>query len=345
MSRETINTLALKGARAQHPTAPKLQDLPRDQKKLLNMLQFRRPANSATEAAFNRRYLRPMGAVQDPYGNHWITIPGNDSILFSSHTDTVHKESGIQALLYGGGIISAKDSNCLGADCTVGVWLMLEMIKKKVPGIYVFHAEEEIGGLGSYAIATETPERLQTVKFAIAFDRKGYDEIITHQANGRTASDEFAHSLARILEPLPYAPSEHGSFTDTANYSGFISECTNIGVGYFRQHEDCEHLDILHAVKLRDALISADWTALISTRDPFVKEPRKYTWGARRLTLSEDDEPYVKWWETPKHAEPPVPISLAQFVLDYPTAVASFLEQNGFREEDITSFMWGEETG
>ena len=355
MSRET-NVLSLKAKRSKHPTAPKLANLPRDQKKLLNMLQFKRPANSGTEAAFNRRYLRPVGARPDQFGNHWLTIPGNDALMFSSHTDTVHKEHGIQALLYGGGIVSAKDSNCLGADCTVGVWLMLEMIKKKIPGIYVFHAEEEIGGCGSNAIATETPDRLKNVKFAIAFDRKGYDEIITHQYSGRTASDEFAHSLASVLKPLDYGPSEHGSFTDTANYADLIPECTNISVGYFRQHESVEHLDIPHAAALRDALISADWSKLVCARDPTVQEAKAYKWVGKGLRGSWwkdakkdekiDTSPYVKWWQDPKYAYSDEPdrgeTRLHEFVRSHPVAVATFLEQNGFRKEDIEDFMWGD---
>ena len=51
-----------------HP--PKLDALPRDLKKLLTMLQHRRPANSGTEAQFIRRYIRPMGAAPDLYGNY-----------------------------------------------------------------------------------------------------------------------------------------------------------------------------------------------------------------------------------------------------------------------------------
>lgn len=334
---------------AKHAKIHKLADLPRDQRKLLNMLMFKRPANSGTEATFNRKYLRPMGARPDQFGNHWVVIPGNSDLLFSSHTDTVHRTPGLQTLQYGGGIVSAKESNCLGADCGVGVWLMLEMIKKKIPATYIFHAEEEIGGIGSNSIATETPEMIRGVKYAIAFDRMGYDEIITHQYCGRTASDEFAVSLANLLKPLEYGPSEHGSFTDTANYSELIPECTNISVGYFKQHQESEHLDITHAAALRDALVAADWTQLTCHRDPSIKEPRKYVWGGKgSKSLSWEDSAsagYEKWRQDPKYAysEDPEPATLASFVRDYPTAVATFLEQNGFSKDDVERFMWGED--
>lgn len=31
-------------------------------------------------------------------------------------------------------------SSCLGADCTTGIWLILEMIETACPGVYVIHA-------------------------------------------------------------------------------------------------------------------------------------------------------------------------------------------------------------
>lgn len=46
-------------------------------------------------------------------------------------------------------IPAPNSSNCLGADCTTGVWLILEMIKARVPGIYVIHNDEEVGCVGA----------------------------------------------------------------------------------------------------------------------------------------------------------------------------------------------------
>ncbi len=92
---------------------PALNALPRNVRKLMTMLQFKRPAGSRSEALFNQRYIRSMGARPDAHGNHWLVIPGNDEIMFSSHTDTVHKTPGTQSLMYGAGALSAKDSNCV----------------------------------------------------------------------------------------------------------------------------------------------------------------------------------------------------------------------------------------
>lgn len=164
--------------------------------------------------------------------------------------------------------------NCLGADCTVGVWLILEMIAAKVPGVYVIHADEEVGRVGAEAITTEHAKHMRDgslspyywidlVDVAISFDRKGTNEIITHQS-GRTrcASDAFADSLSAVLSPDLVAngyselvKSDKGSFTDSYSYRGLVNECINLCVGYTAQHTSSEKQDIKFAVIMRNALI------------------------------------------------------------------------------------------
>jgi hypothetical protein len=244
---------------------------------LLHMLTYMRPHGSDTERAFINRYIAPTGAKPDDFGNLWLTI-GQSPIMWCSHTDTVHKKPGKQRVLYGAGLASADKSDCLGADCTTGVWLMLQMIRAKVPGTYVFHRAEEIGGKGSAWIAKNLPGRLSKFQFAIAFDRMGTDEIITHQMGWRCASDAFAESMARALMPLIYVGSDGGSFTDTANYVGIVPECTNIAVGYYGQHGKNETQDIDHALALRDRLCTAGFSKLVCQRDPTMPD-EEYTGG------------------------------------------------------------------
>lgn len=263
---------------------PRFKQLPVSVKRLLHMLSYKRPAASATEAEFIEKYVIPCGARADTFGNYWFAVPEADGsaskILWSSHTDTVHKEAGKQTVSYYAGQTWTEKSNCLGADCGVGVWLMLEMISARVAGTYVFHAEEEIGGNGSAWVAAKGADLLKNFDFAIAFDRKGTNEIITEQWKGRTASDVFAESLASVLDGFGYKPSPLGSFTDTANYAEIIAECTNIGVGYYGQHTKDEWLDVDHAVRLRDALVTADWSGLVKARDP-TEVPAWKGWGKR----------------------------------------------------------------
>ena len=231
---------------------------------LLTMLRTMRPAGSQTERDFVQQWIEPLGTKSDGYGNQWLTI-GDSPILWSCHTDTVHTKAGTQYVGFKDGCAYVTRSNCLGADDTTGVWIMRHMIKAGVPGTYVFHRAEEVGGLGSNWIAQNTPERLAGFDFAIAFDRMGYEDIITYQC-GETASEAFADTLASALAPLTYAAAD-GVFTDTAVYADLVPECSNISIGYHRQHTADEWQDVDYAMMLLDRLTTADFSGLQAVRD------------------------------------------------------------------------------
>lgn len=303
---------------------------------------------------------------------------GTDSpILFSSHTDTVHKAAGKQQVIYGQGTAWSEDSNCLGADDTTGVWLMMNMIRAGVPGTYVFHSDEEIGGLGSNFVAKKLPHKLKGIKYAIAFDRKGYVDIVTHQFAGMTASDEFAKSLASILHPLTFAPSDGGTFTDTANYADIVPECSNLAVGYFHQHTAKEWQDCDFAIQLLDALIAADWSKLVCKREPgdygetiFSRHSNgHFNWdeydtypssgGARSTPLVQvNGASYyagalpnkytvaptgtaITWpLRATKKKATPTQTTVEDYCRRYPQEVAMFLESCGFNVADMEDFIY-----
>jgi hypothetical protein len=235
------------------------------------MLQYRRPAFSETERKFIRKYIEPFGAKPDEFGNYILKI-GDAPVLWSSHTDTVHYVHGMQQVWVDKAKQFAwtdtKKSNCLGADCTTGVYVMLRMIEAGVPGLYIFHRDEEAGGGGSSHIAKKTPELLDGIKYAIAFDRKGSNSIITHQWGGRCCSSEFAKALG---EHLMMKEDSGGTFTDTANYTDIIPECTNISVGYMNQHTAGEWQDLQFAEELVKLMLTLDVASLPVARDPKAK--------------------------------------------------------------------------
>lgn len=263
---------------------------------ITEMLTYCRPAGSASEWAFIERFIAPIpGAYEDAYGNWIVQTSDTARILFSCHTDTVHHRDGRQTIHVTADNIahlskrSKQTSSCLGADDTAGCWLMLHMIAANVPGTYVFHYGEERGCLGSRALARECYDWLATFDVAIAFDRRGTTDIITHQNGSRCCSQIFAYSLAAALDTagLPgYAP-EHGIYTDTAEYVDAIAECTNLSVGYASEHRSTETLDLTHLARLRDALVHLDWASLIVDRDPTVPDPDD-TWGIRWNTTTPD---------------------------------------------------------
>lgn len=255
---------------------PAANPLTRRSQLLLDMLAFSRPGGGPTEALFIDKFIRPHNPTEDNYGNlHIIIGQPNPNILFSSHTDTVAHKEGSQTIVMNGDFAELgrkKAGRCLGGDCTTGVWIMIEMIKAKIPGLYIFHRDEEIGGKGSSYIKNQTPDVLADIDFAIAFDRKGYQDCITHQGYERTASDAFAVSIAKVLH-LPYLPDDTGLFTDTANYTNLVSECSNLSIGYFDNHGPKERQDVPFANNLLDALLQADFSKLVSEREPGTYDP------------------------------------------------------------------------
>ena len=247
---------------------------------LISMLEYRRPEGSRSERKFISRFILPTMAVPDKRGNYSIRI-GSAPIMWSCHTDSVHRMGGMQVLKrvgdFGIGVSDGDKSNCLGADDAAGVWLMCEMIRAKVEGLYVFHRNEEHGCVGSRWLVKNTPELVKGIKFAVALDRRDKDDIITHQSGSRCCSDEFAKSLAEQLD-MGYKPSPNGSFTDTAQYTGLIGECTNLSVGYKFAHSKTEEQDGLFLLNLKDKLVKVDVNKLVEKRKAGEVEARTYSY-------------------------------------------------------------------
>lgn len=260
--------------------------------RLQRILEWRRPAESESEQNFVANFLVPtltqlgQDVAYDTYGNIACQI-GTPVTIFSSHTDTVHTNGGTQKLCYDNALHhiftdKSEGSNCLGADDGTGIWLMLHMIENQVPGFYIFHRDEEIGGCGSSALVKQFGEKLKQYKHCIAFDRRGTTDIITHQGGRRTASDAFAAALGKHLPK--YKASPNGSFTDSKNYTDFVSECTNLSVGYYNQHTSSEYQDVKFAVKLANSLVKVPWHELPAERIPGSNEyqtydkPVQYSW-------------------------------------------------------------------
>jgi len=261
------------------------------EKTLISMLEYKRPHGSYSENNFINRFIKPYINLTDEYGNLYAFIDGVDNselptLLFTAHTDTVHKTSGKQEIniilgkdnpvvkLWSGidnnRFAIVKNSECLGADDGVGVFLLLAMVQhyKENPPPYniafAFYRNEEAGGIGSAASLKTKDESLlnilENVDKVISLDRAGYDDIITSQG-ARCCSDKFA---AQFKEHFSYTPAR-GSFTDSANFTDEYSksgykECTNLSVGYFNQHGKSESVDLTFVIDiLLPRLLSFGW--------------------------------------------------------------------------------------
>ena len=264
LEEQTLRTKAMKSLH------PRLREL-------IDMHEYARPAGSKTEEAFIAQYIDTLPNMQqDAYGNRYCTVgKAKPAIAWSSHTDTVHYEEGKQALeIDKDGVLALdyySEANCLGADCTAGVWLMRRLILAGKPGLYIFHRDEESGGVGSRWIVANTPELVDGIEAMIALDRRGYDSVITEQSTGVTASTAFAQSMADQLGG-EFVPDDGGIFTDSAFYSGLIPECTNLSVGYHSQHSRHETLDFTFTDTLLVKLLGLRTADLVISRDPTVTQ-------------------------------------------------------------------------
>lgn len=336
----------------------------------LKMLTFCTPAYSKTEQLFFDTYVKPIATVVDKYGNGWVNVLTPDgqrsNIAWSSHTDTVHHGDGFQVPeVHGPMVFPQSGRNCLGADDKSGVWLMLQMIEAKVPGLYIFHRDEEVGGKGSSWIRTNAPMCLSGIDFCIAFDRKAYGSVITEQSCGMCASDAFAVQMSDLLGEVDYRglyrADDTGTFTDTANYTGLVAECSNLSVGYFNAHGPGEHQDLEYLQALRDKMVTIDWSQLIAVRKPGEQKPRSYDygsaygggaaryhgygqawddekWGDYKSSDKKDNKPAVD--ETPGIVVTDDVEDMVMFVKDNIYAVAQFLVDNAVSEDEIVDHWY-----
>lgn len=221
--------------------------------------------------------------------------------LFVAHVDTVHHEDGINKIKMTDTVWYAQGSQ-LGADDGAGVAMLMHLMHAGVPGHYVFTRGEECGGVGAKALADDD-RFLRRFDRAIAFDRRGTTSVITHQGYGRCCSDAFAEALSAQLmvhcDELMYMPDDTGVYTDTAEFTGIIPECTNISVGYQREHSHEEAQSILHLQALAEACMQIQWDELPTVRDPNefdepgwgVKEFEEYNKRYGSAVRSIDDRP------------------------------------------------------
>jgi len=214
------------------------------------------------------QYL-PTGTQMDEWGNYFIKI-GESRTMFTCHLDTVCSKIEKVNHVIGSRFIKTDGTTILGADDKAGMTVILSMIERKVPGLYYFFIGEEVGGIGSGDASFQG--KWQDYDRCISFDRRGYTSVITEQFYGECCSLEFAQELCQALNkttPLfNFKPDDGGSFTDSASFMDYIPECTNISVGYFKQHTREEYQDLRFLNLLCEAVIKIDWESLPTRRNP-----------------------------------------------------------------------------
>lgn len=293
----------------------------------------------------------PKGAskVVDDYGNIFVLVGDceQSDVAFTSHLDTVARLNSRppKVKMTNGGVLYVGNpdvADCLGADCGAGIYLMLEMLEAGIPGRYCFFLDEEVGCEGSSASKKDQTGFWTGVKAMISFDRRG-DGVITKQRFSQCCSDTFALELAKRLGRGP----EHlqsGVYTDSAEFTGIIPECTNVGVGYNFEHTPDETLDLnILGALLQRCLDPWTFRELPIERDPAVAtDPWGIQWGAASaqqypfdLPEKEDPDLLLAFREVSQLSKE----QLIQWVLAKPEKAAEYImifSDYGFKEEIIS---------
>lgn len=301
--------------------------------KFLEMIAYARPSKTPVNNEFCNKFLKPVFGKADENGNFYKCVgDGSSRTMFAAHWDTVDSVICKKSLVIDGTTLKlSKNSkgNCLGADCTTGVWLILEMIAANVPGHYVIFASEEAGCIGSRAMVNNQPDWLSEIDHCISFDRKGTSEVITHQCSFRTASDAFANALGDAIG-LGMTASDRGVYTDSNEFASDVSECTNVAVGYFNQHTRLETQNLMFLANLRDRLIEVDFASLPAKRDPTAYEFSDFNEG-----------PYSQWGYYGRNSGSNYAMTeLEEIIRDYPLRLADWFESNGI-DADTLKFELG----
>lgn len=311
-------------------------------KDLIEILSWCRGAGTKSEEEFVRRYIATIPNIErDGYGNYHLQIGDSPKVLWSCHTDTVTRKEGRQNVKWlSKGLLGLKDGkpgSCLGADDGVGVYLCMEMIKANKPGYYIFHRDEEIGGLGSSYLKNNPEYIPETIQMAIAMDRAGTGDVITHQGFSRCCSQEFAVALAKQLG-AGWRPDDTGIFTDTANYVGIIPECTNLSVGYESNHGPRETLDVEHVVRLRQLMLDLDVDQLPVVRIASDEED----WNFEQWRYQYDNQHYDPFSGTTYTIGKPQSkgLDMETMVANHPAIAAKLLEEIGIDPNELNAHIF-----
>jgi|GEM_PF-5941420 len=240
---------------------------------LIKILRIKRPSSSSGQEklaqAIKNSAVKNASIIVE--SNLYMVFQVEDPVdgqytprAFVAHMDTMHRKEGENPISVTVDKIFAVNSECLGADDGAGCWILLEMIFAKVPGYYIFTKNEECGGKGAQQLFMDQKGSswFSEVSWFIEFDRKGQSDVIYEHFTGPCASLVDAKAICDLLSPLGLKPCDRGCYTDIAEFACETVACVNLSVGYEAAHTEKEYLDLNYIKKLRNLVISVDWSRL-----------------------------------------------------------------------------------
>ena len=170
------------------------------------------------------------------------------TVLLNAHLDTVEQIEESRIIVKDGNIWTSSEG-ILGADDRAGVNVIMAILKTLQPNDFngtlkiIFTVEEEIGLVG----AKEVNESfLWNVDMAFVIDRRGTNDIVTHNYSQEFCSAEFGRSLERIAHSNMQGKWRvvKGGSSDTTIWASQGIQSVNLSTGYLHEHTDFEQLDV-----------------------------------------------------------------------------------------------------
>lgn len=247
--------------------------------------------------------MLPEGLQEDEVGNYFMEI-GDSETMFCAHLDTaawdIQRVRHVQFISRNKqDFITTDGTTILGADDKAGVVILMNLIEKKVPGLYYFFIGEESGLIGSKGILDLDEEKFKKYKRCIAFDRRDYGSIISAQMGGKCCSNDFVKALASQFAEhnMTFRDDPTGVYTDSAVFMDIIPEVTNLSVGYFNEHTTNEIQNLTYLSMLANAATKIDWESLPTVRDPLPKDTPNPKRGPKRKGDLDDDDLFEIWFD------------------------------------------------
>lgn len=186
------------------------------------------------------KYLsRLLHSPQYQYNNivktkDYIYAEGNIPLMLVAHLDTVHHSLPVH-------IFHDQNKNVLwspeglGADDRAGVWAILQLITAEKKPYIIFTTQEEVGGIGAYAVI-DTIKDIPPINLIVELDRRGSNDAVFYHCD----NDDFVDYIEKFGFVKGY-----GSFSDISIICpewGIAG--VNLSTGYYNAHTKEEYLNI-----------------------------------------------------------------------------------------------------
>lgn len=200
-----------------------------------------------------KKELRDMKIkfMTDEHGNIF-SLRNKNKPLLSAHMDTVqrleHKVQKYTIDFDKDWNLIFKGTGIIGADDKIGIYIILEQLRKTPDLNFLFSVDEEVGCLGAKAFVAneENTKILETLPYALILDRRNGTDIVGYK-NSYCQSD-----FDKALEDLKYGyVSSTGSISDANQLKKYLP-CVNLSVGYYAPHTNLEYVNLSEMENCQD---------------------------------------------------------------------------------------------